>query len=426
MINFPRSTHAGWHPSPSYPRDPPKIAASDSIAGSAAGRGAAGVLASGWMTNGPEVAAFETEFAEQVGASCAIAVSSGSTAIELSLRSLHLPRRSRVLVSTLAPNSVVQAILRAALQPVLLDVSEDTGMPTPEHLREVVDGGVRPVRAMVVAHWSGDPCDVEALAQAAGIPPGAMVEDASQALGARYDGRAVGGAGSACFSFYSTANLPIGDGGMVTTDDTDRAALLLLSRVRATSPAARHHVRRGHIGPHVLPEGGLESSLTEQSAATGRALLRRLPSWQRRRQALADRYDAELAGIPGVSLPHRPIAGRGEHAWHFYPVRIERSRSERDALVRALAAAGVGTAAPVQPLHRVGYCREVCGCRRPTSRVPTGSSTSWCRCPSIHDCPTRQWTASARSSRRPWASVPPAGRSHRTPLKGLRSRRHWV
>ncbi len=168
-----------------------------------------------------EVAAFETEFARHLGARYAVAVSSRSAGIELCLHGLRLPHGSRVLVSTLAPIGVLQAIVRASLRPVLLDVSVLTGMPTTQDLRAAARSQEGPPRAMVVVHWGGDPADVAELAEASGLPASAVIEDAGQALGASLDERAVGGSGSACFSFYSTANLPIGDGGMITTDDPD-------------------------------------------------------------------------------------------------------------------------------------------------------------------------------------------------------------
>ena len=311
------------------------------------------------MTNGPEVAAFEREFAERVGAACAVAVSSGSVAVELALRALRLTRGSRVLVPTLAPYGVVQAIVRSGLRPVLLDVSDVTGMPTPQAVHQAAHGHGKPVGAMLIVHWGGDPAHVEELAEAAGLSSGAVIEDAGQALGASRGGHAVGATGSACFSFYSTATLPIGEGGMVTTDDPERAGRLTVARQRGTSGAARRHVQLGRVGPHVLREGGIASSLTEQSAATGRARLRSLAASQTRRQELASRYDERLAGIPDLGLPHRPIGEGGQHSWQTYAIQIERPTYERDGVIRSLAAAGVGTTYMTPPLHHLAYCRDV-------------------------------------------------------------------
>ncbi len=348
---------------PYEPPDPPRISASADRAAVTRRASETPILASGWQTNGPQVAAFEQEFAERLDARHAVAVSSGSAALELCLRTLGLPPGARVLVSTMAPNGVVQAIVRASLQPVLLDVSVHTGMPTTQDVHAAQRDRSRPSRAMVVEHWGGDTADVPALTEAGGLSPAVMIEDAGRALGASIGERPVGGSGTVCFSFYSTANLPVGDGGMVTTGDPERAALIALAREEGTSPLARRQVRQGFARVQ-LREGGLHSSLTEQSAATGRAQLQRLDRWQRRRQALAARYDAQLAGIPGVALPHRLPVGHGQHAWQTYPVRVDRTYG-RDGVLRALAAAGIGTTHVAPPLHHLAYCRRV-------SELPVG------------------------------------------------------
>jgi dTDP-4-amino-4,6-dideoxygalactose transaminase len=348
-----------WHPASDQTPDPPRISVSKGHPAVPGQRDHVPILESGWMTNGPEVAAFEREFAAHVGARCAVAVSSGAAAVELSLRAMRLTRGSRVLLPTLAPYGVVQAIVRAGLRPVLLDVSDVTGMPTAQNVRDAARPFGKPASAMLVVHWGGDPADVEELAEVAGLSSDVVIEDASQALGASWNAVAVGGTGSACFSFCSTATMPIGDGGMVTTDDPERAGRLMVARVRGTSGAARRHVQRRHIGPHILREGGLQSSLTEQSAATGRAQLRRLTAPQLRRKELATRYDERLAGIPDLGLPHRPAEAAGEHSWQYYAVRVDRPTYTRDGVVRSLAAAGIGTTYVTPPLHHLAYCRDV-------------------------------------------------------------------
>ncbi|MET0838142.1 MAG: DegT/DnrJ/EryC1/StrS aminotransferase family protein [Marmoricola sp.] len=318
------------------------------------------ILASGWRTSGPEVESFEREFAAWVGVDEAVAVSSGTVAVELALRALRLRLGARVLVSTLAPSGVLQAVVRAGLRPALLDVAEDTGIPTPDHVHAATRALKGPALAMVASHWGGNPCDAKVLAEAAGLPAWAIVEDAGQALGARLDGHPPGSLGVACFSFYSTANLPIGEGGMLTTVDADRARWLRRERETGSSPAVRHHVLSGHAPPHMLRQGGLRDGLTDQSAATGRRLLARVDAWLQRRQEIARLYDERLVDVPGLDLPHRSAARAGAHGWHQYPVLVNGRRSRRDSVVRALGAAGHAMQAPIEPLHRRGYAREVC------------------------------------------------------------------
>ena len=193
------------------------------------------VLQSGWVTTGREVAAFETEFAAAVGAEFAVAVSSCTQGIELALRSLGLPPGSLVLSSTMTFCGAVQAIVHAGHQPVLVDVDPVTGMPTPATVRAAVQSFGRPA-ALTVVHWAGDVADVPALAEAAGVPLDHVVVDAAHALGTYAGDAPIGsGPGATCFSFYATKNLPLGEGGMITTDDAARADWLRGARLHGMS-----------------------------------------------------------------------------------------------------------------------------------------------------------------------------------------------
>jgi dTDP-4-amino-4,6-dideoxygalactose transaminase len=316
---------------------------------------AARVLASGWVTSGPEVGAFEAEFADTVGAAHAVAVSSCTAAIELSLRSLHLPEGSAVLTSTLTFCGAVQAILHAGHRPVLVDVDEVTGLPT----AETVARAARTVRpeAMVVVHWAGDPLDTGALAAAAGLPLDRVVEDAAHALGSAWRGTPVGGGSAVCFSFYATKNLPIGEGGMVTTDDPDRAAWMRRTRLHGMSADAWRRYLPGGGWRYDVEEAGLKANLTDLQAAIGRAQLRSFPQWQARRLELASQYDAGLAHLDGLGLPHRP-GEEGVHAWHLYAVRV--ADGLRDQVQAHLAARDISTSVHFIPVHHLRWFREVC------------------------------------------------------------------
>jgi dTDP-4-amino-4,6-dideoxygalactose transaminase len=318
---------------------------------------AARVLESGWVTSGPEVGLFESDFAETVQAEHAVAVSSCTAGIELALRSLHLPDGAAVLTSTLTFCGAVQAILHAGLRAVLVDVDEVTGVPTPETVAHAARG-VR-AEAMVVVHWAGDPVDTAALAAAAGLPPGRIVEDAAHALGAYRNGVPAGSGSAVCFSFYATKNLPIGEGGMVTTDDADRAAWLRSARLHGMTADAWRRYLPGGGWRYDVQEAGLKANLTDLQAAIGRAQLRALPGWQSRRAEIAARYDAGLAGLPGIGLPHRPESGAGVHAWHLYPVRVADGR--RDQVRAGLDARQISTSVHFIPVHRLSHFRAAAG-----------------------------------------------------------------
>jgi dTDP-4-amino-4,6-dideoxygalactose transaminase len=318
-------------------------------------RAAQRVLASGWTTTGPEVRAFESEFAAAVHARRAVATSSCTAALELSLRSLHLPPGSGVLTSTMTFCGAVQAIIHADLRPVLVDVDPRTGMVTPETTARAsaASGGAA---AMVITHIAGDTASVEDLAAAAGLSRRELVEDAAHALGAVADGHPVGSAGTACFSFYATKNLPIGEGGMVTTDDAEKADWLTRARLHGMSRDAWRRYLPGGGWRYDVEEAALKANMPDLEAAIGRCQLQELGRWLDRRAAIAAQYDDALSSLPGLRLPHHPVASDSRHAWHLYPLQI--TGADRDEVAARLAEQGVGTSVHFIPVHQLSYFRR--------------------------------------------------------------------
>jgi perosamine synthetase len=321
------------------------------------------VLSSGWLTTGPEVAAFESDLAEWVGAPHAVAVASCTTAIELSLRALGLRRGSRVLTSTMTFCGAVHAIVHAGLRPVLVDVNPITLMPDAETTAAAVRRAGQPA-AMVVMHMAGHPAPVKELAEAAGLPLSRVVEDAAHGLGAMVGDRAVGTVSAAtCFSFYATKNLPIGEGGMVTTADPAIEGYLRRARLHGMSRDAWKRYLPGAGWRYEVDGPGLKANMTDVQAAIGRAHLARLPGWQANRAMLASRYDELLADVAGIARPARPV--RGRHAWHLYVIRVlpEYGR-DRDALSMALAQRRIDCSVHFIPTHHQPYFRRLLGAGR--------------------------------------------------------------
>ncbi|MDT7841624.1 DegT/DnrJ/EryC1/StrS family aminotransferase [Streptomyces justiciae] len=342
---------------PSVPFAAPRITAE-------ARRAAQRVLASGWLTMGPETELFEREFATHVRAAHAVAVSSCTAALELALRALRLPPGADVLVPAITFCGAAQAVLHAGLRPVLVDVDPRTAMPTPATVAHAARACGCP-HAMMVLHYAGAPAPVADLAEAARLPLTHVVEDAAHALGTTLGDRPVGALSrAACFSFYATKNLPIGEGGMVTTDDPDLADWIRRARLHGMSTDAWRRHLPGGSWQYTVEEAGLKANMTDVQAAIGRAQLRRLETWQKRRHAVADRYDAALRAVPGIE-PLQPAAP-GRHARHLYVVRIlEEYGTARDELVERLAADGIGTSVHFVPLHHLPHLRS-------TALVPPG------------------------------------------------------
>lgn len=293
------------------------------------------------FVGGPDVTAFEQEYAAYVVTRWCVGVGNGTDALELALRAVGVRPGGEVVVPANTFVATAEAVSRIGAVPVLVDVDE-------EHLLMDVGAAERAItsrtQAIVPVHLFGQvaPVDLlEPLARAAGIP---LVEDAAQAQGARRHGRAAGSLGTvAATSFYPGKNLgAAGDAGAVTTDDEE-----LADRVRVV---AAHGSRRKYDHEVV----GLNSRLDTMQAVVLRAKLRRLEWWNELRRAAAARYAELLAEVDGVRTP--TVLPGNDDVWHLYVVRVR----DRDRVRDGLEAAGVGTGIhyPV-PVHLTGAYRHL-------------------------------------------------------------------
>jgi dTDP-4-amino-4,6-dideoxygalactose transaminase len=316
------------------------------------------VMAGGWVTMGAESVAFEEEFASWVGAPHAVAVSSCTAAIQMALTALDLPPGSPVLTPTLTFCGAVQAIVHARLRPVLIDADERTLAVSPD---AVAAAAKRGAAAMVTQHMAGYPVDSAELAAAAGLSMDYVVEDAAHGLGATIGGHAIGAdARAACFSFYATKNLPIGEGGAITTTDGELAERFRRMRLHGMSGDAWRRYHKSGSWRYTVADSGMKANFTDIQAAIGRAQLQSLSRWQYRRAEIAAHYDTLLADVAGLQLPPRPLDDL--HAWHLYIVRVGAEYgTPRDEVVDALAAAGIGTSVHFIPVHHQPYFRDLLG-----------------------------------------------------------------
>lgn len=280
------------------------------------------VIDRGWFILGPEVTAFEEEFAAASGARFAVGVGSGTDALALSLRALGIGPGDEVITAPLSAAFSGLAILMAGATPVFADIDPDRLTIDPR----AIEAAVTPrTRAIMPVHLYGQPADMPAIASIAERHGLALVEDACQAHFATSAGRPVGTFGAAgAFSFYPTKNLgALGDGGAVITDDA--AIAEKLKRLR----------NGGQVDRYLHAEFGVNSRLDEMQAAILRARLAWLPEWTARRRALALRYRRALAGAKIVVPPERDPG----HVYHLFPILSTR----REALQQHLAGRGIGT-----------------------------------------------------------------------------------
>jgi dTDP-4-amino-4,6-dideoxygalactose transaminase len=294
------------------------------------------VLASGQYILGSEVEAFEAEFAAWLGVGHAVGVGSGTDALELALRACGIGPGDLVFTVSHTAVATVAAIERAGAVPVLVDIEPGGFTMDPGALEAALQRSPkgRPA-AILPVHLYGEAADLGPIINLARRHGMRVIEDCAQSHGAVYRGRATGSIGDiACFSFYPTKNLgALGDAGMTATDDTDLAVAL------------REIREYGWRDRYISARIGINTRLDPLQAGVLRARLPHLADDNARRQAIADRYDGGLAGLP-LDPPRR----RGEctHVFHQYVVRTPK----RDRLREHLRAARIGTGVhyPV-PVH---------------------------------------------------------------------------
>jgi dTDP-4-amino-4,6-dideoxygalactose transaminase len=290
------------------------------------------VIDSGRFILGPQVRGFEEEMAVELGAAHAVGVANGTDALLLALEAVGVGAGDEVVTTPYTFFATAEAIARVGATPVFADIRPDTLNLDPAAVEAAITDRTR---AIVVVHLFGQPVDLGAFRELADRHGLALIEDAAQAFGASYEGRAAGSVGDiATFSFFPTKNLPgIGDGGAIATSSAD-----LAERVRLL----RFH---GSRDKRTFEQIGLNSRLDEIQAAVLRRFLPHLDGWNDGRRAAAARY-ATLGLGELVELPTEAPGAR--HIYHLYVVRSAR----REAIARGLRDAGVGSAVYYEiPLH---------------------------------------------------------------------------
>jgi len=285
--------------------------------------GIARVLQSGQYILGPEVDAFEAEFAAFTGAGHCIGVANGLDALHLSLRAMDVGPGDEVIVPSNTYIATWLAVSQCGAVPVPVEPVEASHNIDPER----IEAAITPrTKIILPVHLYGQPADIDAIAAIAERHGLRVLEDAAQAHGARYKGRRVGGDGdAAAWSFYPGKNLgALGDAGAITTNDVELADRLRVLRNYGSRVRYAHEVQ------------GYNSRLDPLQAAVLRAKLPRLDEWNARRTAIAASYRAKLAGS-GFTLSAQP--NWAEPVWHLFTVR----HPERDRVQRALAERGIAT-----------------------------------------------------------------------------------
>ena len=313
------------------------------------GEKVAEVIASGWVSQGPRVRAFEQAFAERVGAVDAVATTNCTTALQLALYVSGVGPGDEVIVPSMSFIATANAVWQNGATPVFADVDPQTYNLDPASAEAAI---TERTRAIMPVHQLGLPADMDpflALADRHGV---ALVEDAACAIGARYKGRRIGSLGPlACFSLHPRKVITTGEGGVIAVMDPEVAERLRRLRQHAmdVSDLARHGAKDVIIERY--GERGWNCRMTDMQAQLGLCQMEALDEILAARQRVADRYNAAIAEIPFLTVPYEPEYA--QRTWQSYAVRLDDDAPiSRNELMRLLLLDGVPTRRGVMAIHR--------------------------------------------------------------------------
>ncbi|HDH0829279.1 TPA: UDP-4-amino-4-deoxy-L-arabinose aminotransferase [Klebsiella oxytoca] len=313
------------------------------------------VLQSGWITTGPKNQALEEAFCALTGNRHAIAVSSATGGMHVTLMALGISAGDEVITPSQTWVSTLNMICLLGATPVMIDVDPENLMITPE----AVEAAITPrTKAIVPVHYAGAPVDIDAIraiAECHGIP---VIEDAAHAAGTYYKGRHVGWRGTAIFSFHAIKNMTCAEGGLVVTDDDELAARIRSLKFHGLGVDAYDRQTLGRAPQAEVISPGFKYNLADINAALALVQLDKLAAANQRRAAIAQCYLRELA-----DTPFRPLAvpsWEHQHAWHLFIIRVDEAACgiSRDALMEKLKAMGIGTGLHFRAAHTQKYYRE--------------------------------------------------------------------
>lgn len=319
-------------------------------------------LKSDWLTMGPKTRMFEEMFREYIGCEHAIAVSSCTAGLHLSLASAGIGDGDEVITSPYTFTSTANVIVHQRARPVFVDVEKDTYNIDTDKIDDVVS---RKTKAIIPVHYAGQPCEMDRIVEISKKYGLVIIEDAAHAIGASYKNRKIGTIGDlTSFSFYATKNITTGDGGMVVTDNDELAEKIRALRLHGMSRDAwKRYTAKGSWFYEILYPG-YKYNMTDIQASLGIHQLKKLDVMQKRREEMAAIYNEAFADMHEIIIPK--VKDDIKHAWHLYAIQINKDSLtiDRSQFIEILRAENIGTSVHFIPLHLHPYYRNRYGFKR--------------------------------------------------------------
>ena len=311
------------------------------------------VLHSRWLSTGPVTQRFEKTFSEYLGGGYAIAVSNGTAALHLALKSLDLKEGDEIILPSLTFIATANAVLYIGAKPIFADIvsKEDLNISPEEIERKIT----KKTKAIMVMHYGGYPCDMKAILGIAKRHGLYVIEDAAHAPGAEYQGKRCGFIGDiGCFSFFSNKNLVTGEGGMVVTRKKTWAEKVRRMRSHGME-ALSWDKYRGHLSSYDIQEVGYNYRTTEIQSTLGLVQLKKLDRNNGKRKRLVEIYLKELQEVHEISLPFSKF--KGNPSYHLFPILVAPS-IDRNKVMERLKDFGIQTSVHYPPIHLFSLYRK--------------------------------------------------------------------
>jgi len=305
------------------------------------------VLKGDWITTGPNVEEFEKELANYVGAEHAIAVNSGTSALDIAVGCLGLGPGSEVITTPFTFVASSNCLLYNNLKPVFADIDPKTFNIDPEKIKEKI---TPKTKAILYVDYAGQPCRIDEIKEIAAEHDLSLIEDAAHALGAEYKGKRVGSFADVTeFSFHPVKHITTGEGGAVTTDNEELAEKMRMLRNHGMDKSVKDRFGKDAGYVYDIRMLGRNYRITDFQCALGLKQLEKIGGFLKKREAVVEAYNERLPNIEGITIPY--VKEDVKHSWHLYNILLDKNLN-RDKFFKLMRTKGIGVNVLYIPIHK--------------------------------------------------------------------------